>query len=68
MSDSEQCSNRLEFDLISLLVNFSRELGANNDQIWLPMGSVGRVLEYDAGVPGSIPSVKIKLYDKFTKL
>ena len=27
MSDSEQCSNRLEFDLISLLVNFSCELG-----------------------------------------
>ena len=26
MSDSEQCSNRLEFDLISLLVNFSCEL------------------------------------------
>ena len=76
MSDSEQCSNRLELDLISLLVNFSCELGqimtrydflwaiwvilsnvrtnlnltqfnfwssfhvngANNDQIWLPMG------------------------------
>ena len=75
MSDSEQCSNRLELDLISLLVNFSCELGqimtrydflwarwvilsnvrtdlnlpnftfgqlfmwigANNDQIWLPM-------------------------------
>ena len=27
MSDSEQCSNRLEVDLISLLVNFSCELG-----------------------------------------
>ena len=27
MSDSEQCSNRLELDLISLLVNFSYELG-----------------------------------------
>ena len=27
MSDSEQCSNRLELDLISLLVNFSWELG-----------------------------------------
>ena len=27
MSDSEQCSNRLELDLISLLVNFSCELG-----------------------------------------
>ena len=27
MSDSEQCSNRLEFDLISRLVNFSCELG-----------------------------------------
>ena len=27
MSDSEQCSNRLEFDLISLSVNFSCELG-----------------------------------------
>ena len=26
MSDSEQCSNRLEFDLISLLLNFSCEL------------------------------------------
>ena len=26
MSDSEQCSNRLELDLISLLVNFSCEL------------------------------------------
>ena len=26
-SDSEQCSNRLELDLISLLVNFSCELG-----------------------------------------
>ena len=37
MSDSEQCSNRLKLDLISLLVNFSGELGANNDQIWLPM-------------------------------
>ena len=27
MSDSEQCSNRLELHLISLLVNFSCELG-----------------------------------------
>ena len=27
MSDSEQCSNRLELDIISLLVNFSCELG-----------------------------------------
>ena len=27
MSNSEQCSNRFEFDLISLLVNFSYELG-----------------------------------------
>ena len=27
MSDSEQCLNRLELDLISLLVNFSYELG-----------------------------------------
>ena len=27
MSDSEQCSNRLELYLISLLVNFSCELG-----------------------------------------
>ena len=27
MSDSEQCSNRLELDLISLLVNFLCELG-----------------------------------------
>ena len=27
---SEQCSNRLEFDLISLLVNFSCELEPNN--------------------------------------
>ena len=27
MSDSEQCSNRLELDLISLLINFSCELG-----------------------------------------
>ena len=27
MSDSEQCSNQLELDLISLLVNFSCELG-----------------------------------------
>ena len=27
MSDSEQCSNRLQLDLISLLVNFSCELG-----------------------------------------
>ena len=27
MSDSEQCSNRLELDLISLLVNFSCEFG-----------------------------------------
>ena len=27
INDSEQCSNRLELDLISLLVNFSCELG-----------------------------------------
>ena len=27
MSDSEQCSNRLELDLMSFLVNFSCELG-----------------------------------------
>ena len=27
ISDSEQCSNRLELDLISLLANFSCELG-----------------------------------------
>ena len=75
MNDSEQCSNRLELYLISLLVNFLCELGqimtsygldewfwamfeltwtwhnftfgqlfmwigANNDQIWLPMGEM----------------------------
>ena len=37
MSDSEQCSNRLELDLISLLVNFSCELGqimTRYDFIW----------------------------------
>ena len=27
MNDSEQCSNRLELDLMSLLVNFLCELG-----------------------------------------
>ena len=27
MSDSEQCSNRLQLDIISLLVNFVHELG-----------------------------------------
>ena len=27
MSDSEQCSNRLQFDLIFILVNFLCELG-----------------------------------------
>ena len=27
MNDSEQCSNRLEFDLILILVNFACELG-----------------------------------------
>ena len=27
MSDSEQCSNRLQLDLILILVNFSCELG-----------------------------------------
>ena len=27
MSDSEQCSNRLQVDLISILVNFSYDLG-----------------------------------------
>ena len=78
MSDSDQCSNRLELYLISLLVNFWCEVGqimarydllwarwvilsnvrtdlnlpnftfgqlfmwtgANNDQIWLPMGKM----------------------------
>ena len=37
MSDSEQCSNRLELDLISLLVNFSCELGqamTSYDFLW----------------------------------
>ena len=36
MSDSEQCSNRLELYLISLLVNFSCELGQISDcfKIW----------------------------------
>ena len=37
MSDSEQCSNWLELDLISLLVNFSYELGqimVRFDFIW----------------------------------
>ena len=33
MSDSEQCLNGLELDIISLSVNFSCELGANNDHI-----------------------------------
>ena len=37
MSDSEQCSNRLELYLISLLVNFSCELGqimTRDDLLW----------------------------------
>ena len=37
MSDSEQCSNRLELDLISLLVNFSCELGQIMTRYDLPM-------------------------------
>ena len=37
--DFEQCLNTSQFDLISLLVNFSfMWIEANNDQIWLPMG------------------------------
>ena len=38
MSDSEQCSDRLELYLISLLVNFSCELGlimTRYDFLWL---------------------------------
>ena len=38
MRDSEQCSNRLQLDLILILVNFSCELGATNDQIRLHIG------------------------------
>ena len=38
MSDFEQCSNRLQLDLVWILVNFSCELGANNDQMRLPIG------------------------------
>ena len=37
MSDSEKCSNRLELDLVPLLVNFSCELGqiiTRYDFIW----------------------------------
>ena len=37
MSDSEQYSNRLELDIISLLVNFSYELGqimSRYDFLW----------------------------------
>ena len=41
MSDSEQCSIRLELDLISLLVNFSCELGQIMTRyIGLPMGEM----------------------------
>ena len=44
MSDSEQCSNRLQLDLILILVNFSYELWQVityfhlYDHIWLPIG------------------------------
>ena len=34
---SEQCLNGLKFDLVSILVNFTCELGGNNYQIWLSM-------------------------------
>ena len=50
MSDSEQCSNRLEFDLISLLVNFSCELGQRMTRYdflwarWVIMSNVRTIL------------------------
>ena len=37
-SDFEKCSNRLQLDLSSRLVNLLNELGANNGQIWLSRG------------------------------
>ena len=37
-SDFEQCSNRLQLYLISILVKLFMWIGANNDQIWLPSG------------------------------
>ena len=41
MSDFRQCSNRLQVDLISLLVNVLYELDANNDKI-LPNLAFGK--------------------------
>ena len=38
MSDSEQCSNRLELDLIFTFGQLFMWIGANNDQTWLSMG------------------------------
>ena len=38
MSDSEQCSNRLELYWISPFGQLFMWIQANNDQIWLPMG------------------------------
>ena len=32
-SDSDKCLYRLQLDLISIVVNLSCELGANNDEI-----------------------------------
>ena len=49
MSDSEQCSNRLELDLISLLVNFSCELGqiiTRYDFLWVRWVILSNVRTY----------------------
>ena len=37
-SEFEKCSNRLQLDMSSLLVNLSDEWGANNGQLWFSRG------------------------------
>ena len=34
MSDFEHCFNRLQLDIISLLIDVLYEMGANNEQTW----------------------------------
>ena len=46
MSDFEKCLNRLKLDIILIWVNFSCELGANNNQIKFPRGWMGDFEQY----------------------
>ena len=67
-SDFEQCSNRLQLYLISILVKLFMWIGANNDQIWLPSGLKSDFEKYSNRLQLDLSSRLVNLLDELGQI